>query len=172
MGLGSERYITPEKSSNNSPMKPQKDYAQTLKESQVTLDDDITEDIPCFTIGELVFTLCNFSLVTGKAKARKKKIFKLAKGYWGRRKNVWTIAKNAVEKALSYSYRDRKVRKREFRKLWIQRINAAARQRGLSYSVFMSKLKAQGLDLNRKVLADIAMNNPKSFDAVFNKICS
>lgn len=97
------------------------------------------------------------------SKARKKNILKLAKGYWGRRKNVWTVAKNAVERGLQYAYRDRRVKKREFRKLWNQRINAAAREHGLSYSVFMHKLHANGVVLNRKVLADLAMNHPTTF---------
>ena len=90
------------------------------------------------------------------SKAKKKKIFKLAKGYFGRRKNVWTVAKNAVEKALQYSYIHRKTKKREIRSLWIQRINAAVRLSDMSYSDFMDKLKKAKIDLNRKVLADIA----------------
>ncbi len=100
------------------------------------------------------------------AKARRKRVLKQAKGYWGRRKNVWTVAKNAVEKALQYSYRDRKARKREFRKLWIQRINAGAREHGMSYSQFMGGLKKANVDLNRKVLADLAMNDPQGFAEV------
>jgi large subunit ribosomal protein L20 len=104
------------------------------------------------------------------SRARRKRVMKLAKGYWGRRKNVWTIAKNAVEKGLLYAYRDRKVKKREFRKLWIQRINAAARIQGLSYSQFMGKLAATDINLNRKVLADLAMNNPQAFEAVIQKV--
>ncbi len=103
---------------------------------------------------------------------KRKRVLKLAKGYWGRRKNVWTIAKNAVEKALCYAYRDRKVRKREFRKLWIQRLNAAAREHGMSYSEFIHKIKKSGIDINRKVLADIAMNNPEIFESVVAKIKS
>jgi large subunit ribosomal protein L20 len=103
-------------------------------------------------------------------KARKKKILKLAKGYFGRRKNVYTVAKNAVEKALSYSYRDRKNNKRNFRGLWIQRINAGARLNGISYSQLMGKLKSNNIDLNRKVLADLAMNNPEAFKAVVEKV--
>jgi large subunit ribosomal protein L20 len=103
-------------------------------------------------------------------KARKKKILKLAKGYFGRRKNVYTVAKNAVEKALSYSYRDRKSNKRNFRGLWIQRINAGARLNGISYSQLMGKLKSNNIDLNRKVLADLAMNNPEAFKAVVEKV--
>ena len=94
----------------------------------------------------------------------------MAKGYFGRRKNVWTVAKNAVEKGLVYAYRDRKAKKREFRALWIQRINAGARQHGLSYSQFMGKLKAADIQLNRKVLADLAMNNPEAFKAVVDKV--
>lgn len=100
------------------------------------------------------------------AKARKKRVFKLAKGYWGRRKNVWTVAKNAVERALQYAYRDRRVKKRNFRQLWTQRINAAARMQGTSYSVFMHKLQKSGLLFNRKVLADLAANHPEAFQAI------
>ena len=103
-------------------------------------------------------------------RARRKKILKQAKGYFGRRKNVYTVAKNAVEKAMLYAYRDRKNNKRNFRALWIQRINAGARQHGLSYSQFMGKLKANNIDLNRKVLADLAMNNPDAFKAVVEKV--
>ena len=104
------------------------------------------------------------------SKARKKKIFKLAKGYFGRRKNVWTVAKNAVEKALQYSYIHRKTKKREIRSLWIQRINAAVRDSGLSYSDFMNKLKMAKVELNRKVLADIAMNDPESFKKIVKSV--
>ena len=93
-----------------------------------------------------------------------------AKGYFGRRKNVWTVAKNAVEKGLVYAYRDRKQRKREFRALWVQRINAGAREHGLSYSVLMGKLRNAGIDLNRKVLADLAMNDPAAFAAIVNQV--
>ena len=103
------------------------------------------------------------------SKARRKKILKQAKGYFGRRKNVWTIAKNAVEKAMSYAYRDRKNNKRNFRSLWISRINAAARLNGMSYSQFMYKIKSNKIDLNRKVLADLAMNHPETFKAVLEK---
>ena len=103
-------------------------------------------------------------------RARRKKILKQAKGYFGRRKNVWTIAKNAVEKAMSYAYRDRKNNKRNFRSLWISRINAAARLNGMSYSQFMYKIKSNKIDLNRKVLADLAMNNPDAFNAIIKKI--
>ena len=104
------------------------------------------------------------------SRARRKRVMKLAKGYFGRRKNVWTVAKNAVEKGLVYAYRDRKAKKREFRALWIQRINAGAREHGLSYSQFMGKLKAANIELNRKVLADLAMNNPEAFKAVVDKV--
>lgn len=103
-------------------------------------------------------------------RARRKKVLKLAKGYFGRRKNVWTVAKNAVDKAMLYAYRDRKTNKRNFRSLWITRINAAARLHGLSYSQFMGKVKNNGIELNRKVLADLAMNNPETFKAVVEKI--
>ena len=107
---------------------------------------------------------------TVAAKNRKKKIFKLAKGYFGRRKNVWTVTKNAVEKALQYSYIHRKTKKREIRSLWIQRINAAVREGGISYSDFMDKLKKSNITLNRKVLADIAMNDPESFKKIIKTI--
>ncbi len=103
-------------------------------------------------------------------RARRKKILKLAKGYFGRRKNVYTVAKNAVEKAMLYAYRDRKQNKRNFRSLWIQRINAGARVNGMSYSKFMGKVKANNIDLNRKVLADLAMNHPETFKAIVNKV--
>ena len=104
------------------------------------------------------------------SRARRKKVLKSAKGYWGRRSNVWTVAKNAVEKGLTYAYRDRKVKKRDFRKLWIQRINAGARQEGMSYSQFMGKVKQSKIDLNRKVLADLAMNHPDAFKAIVKKL--
>jgi large subunit ribosomal protein L20 len=104
------------------------------------------------------------------SRARRKKVMKQAKGYFGRRKNVWTVAKNAVEKAMSYSYRDRRAKKRNFRSLWITRINAGARQHGMSYSQFMGKLKANNVELNRKVLADLAMNHPEAFEAIINKV--
>ena len=94
---------------------------------------------------------------------RRKKILKAAKGYFGRRKNVYTVAKNAVEKGMLYAYRDRKNNKRNFRSLWITRINAAARLNGMSYSQFMGKVKANNIELNRKVLADLAVNNPDAF---------
>ena len=104
------------------------------------------------------------------SRAKRTRIMKLAKGFFGRKKNVWTVAKNAIEKGLVYAYRDRKQKKREFRGVWIQRINAGAREHGLSYSEFMGKLKKAGIDLNRKVLADLAMNHPEAFQAVVNKI--
>ncbi len=104
------------------------------------------------------------------SRARRKKVMKQAKGYFGRRKNVWTVAKNAVEKAMVYSYRDRRAKKRNFRSLWIMRINAGAREHGMSYSQFMGKVKANNIDLNRKVLADLAMNHPEAFEAIVNKI--
>ncbi len=95
---------------------------------------------------------------------------KMAKGYFGRRKNVWTVAKNAVEKGLGYAYLDRKVKKRDFRALWIQRINAGAREHGLSYSALMGALKKANIDLNRKVLADLAMNHPEAFKSIVEKV--
>lgn len=104
------------------------------------------------------------------ARARRKKMMKHAKGYFGRRKNVWTVSKNAVEKGWQYAYRDRKAKKREFRALWIQRINAGAREHGMSYSVFMGKLAAAGIEINRKALADLAMNEPKAFKAVVDAV--
>ncbi len=104
------------------------------------------------------------------SRARRKRVMELAKGYFGRRKNVWTVAKNAVEKGLVYAYRDRKAKKRDFRTLWIARINAGARLHGMSYSEFMGKMKKAGIDLNRKVLADLAMNHPLAFEAVAKKL--
>ena len=104
------------------------------------------------------------------SRARRKKVLKMAKGYYGARKNVWTVAKNAVEKGLQYAYVGRKLRKRQFRSLWIQRINAGARQHGMSYSVFMGKLSKSGIELNRKVPADLAMNHPEAFKAVVDKV--
>ncbi len=103
-------------------------------------------------------------------RARRKKMMKLAKGYFGRRKNVWTVAKNAVEKGLVYAYRDRKVKKRNFRSLWITRINAGAREHGMSYSVFMGKVHSNNIEINRKVLADLAMNHPDAFKAIVDKV--
>jgi large subunit ribosomal protein L20 len=100
------------------------------------------------------------------SKQRRKKILKMAKGYFGRKKNVWTVAKNQVEKGLVFAYRDRKAKKRSFRGLWIARINAGARAHGLSYSVLMGSLSKKGIELNRKVLADLAMNHADAFKAV------
>ena len=104
------------------------------------------------------------------SRARRKRTLKLAKGYFGRGKNVWTVAKNKIEKGLGYAYRDRKARKRDFRALWIQRINAGARQFDMSYSELMGKLAKAGIELNRKVLADLAMNHPQAFEAVVNQV--
>ena len=104
------------------------------------------------------------------SRARRKKILKQAKGYFGRRKNVWTVAKNAIDTAMLYAYRDRKTKKRNFRALWIARINAAARLNGMSYSQFMGKVKSNKIELNRKVLADLAMNHPEAFKAIVEKV--
>jgi large subunit ribosomal protein L20 len=104
------------------------------------------------------------------SRARRKKVLKATKGYFGRGKNVWTVAKNKYEKGLQYAYRDRKVKKRAFRTLWIQRINAGAREYGISYSQFMGMLKKADIDLNRKVLADLAMNHPVAFKAIVEKV--
>ena len=104
------------------------------------------------------------------SRARRKKVMKQAKGFFGRRKNVWTVAKNAVEKAMQYAYRGRKEKKRNFRALWITRINAGAREYGMSYSQFMGALKKNNIELNRKVLADLAMNHPEAFKAVVDQV--
>lgn len=104
------------------------------------------------------------------SRAKRKEFMKLAKGYFGRRKNVWTVAKNAIEKGLNYAYEGRKQKKRNFRSLWIMRINAGARQYGMSYSQFIGALNKSGIELNRKVLADLAMNNPAAFKAVVDAI--
>jgi large subunit ribosomal protein L20 len=104
------------------------------------------------------------------SRARRKKVLKQAKGFFGRRKNVWTVAKNTIEKGLQYAYRDRRAKKREFRALWIQRINAGVREHGLSYSEFMGKLSKSGLEFNRKVLADLAMNHPSAFKEIVDKV--
>jgi len=101
---------------------------------------------------------------------RRKKILKQAKGYFGRRKNVWTVAKNSLEKGLQYAYRDRRTKKRNFRSLWIQRINAGARLYGMSYSEFMGKLHKKDIQMSRKVLADLAMNHPEAFKAIVNAV--
>lgn len=100
------------------------------------------------------------------SRARRKKILKEAKGFYGKRKNVYTVAKNVLEKGQGYKFVGRKIKKRDYRSLWIVRINAAVREEGLSYSVFMNKLAVKGIDLNRKVLADLAMNEPESFKAL------
>ncbi|MCO5249151.1 MAG: 50S ribosomal protein L20 [Chitinophagales bacterium] len=104
------------------------------------------------------------------SKARKKKVLKLAKGYFGRRKNVWTVAKNAVEKGLVYAYTGRKIKKRDYRSMWIVRINAAAREHDLTYSTLMDKIHKAGIEINRKTLADLAMNNPEAFKAIVDKV--
>ncbi|MCE1200579.1 MAG: 50S ribosomal protein L20 [Bacteroidia bacterium] len=104
------------------------------------------------------------------SRARRKKILKLTRGQFGRRKNVWTVAKNSWEKGQQYAYRDRRNKKRSFRALWIMRINAAARQFGMSYSVFMGKLHKANIEINRKVLADLALNNPEAFKAIAQKV--
>ena len=104
------------------------------------------------------------------SRARRKKVLKKAKGFFGRRKNVWTVAKNAVEKAMQYAYRGRKEKKRSFRGLWITRINAGTREHGMSYSQFMGALKKNNIELNRKVLADLAMNHPEAFKAVVDQV--
>ncbi|MGY8941304.1 MAG: 50S ribosomal protein L20 [Flavobacteriales bacterium] len=104
------------------------------------------------------------------SRTRRKKVLKMAKGYYGARKNVYTVAKNAVEKGLLYSYSGRKQRKRQFRSLWILRINAGAREHGMTYSQLMGKLSAKGIELNRKVLADLAMNHPTAFKAVLDQV--
>ena len=104
------------------------------------------------------------------SRAKRKRILKLTRGYFGARKNVWTVAKNTWEKGLTYAYRDRKNKKRTFRALWIQRINAAARQEGMSYSALMGALSKAGIEINRKVLADLAMNNPEAFKAIVEKV--
>ncbi|WPC12049.1 50S ribosomal protein L20 [Riemerella anatipestifer] len=103
-------------------------------------------------------------------KSTQKKVMKQAKGFFGRRKNVWTVAKNAVEKAMQYAYRGRKEKKRNFRSLWIMRINAGCREYGMSYSQFMGALKKNNIELNRKVLADLAMNHPEAFKAVVDQV--
>ena len=103
------------------------------------------------------------------SRAKRKRILKLTRGYFGARKNVWTVAKNTWEKGLTYAFRDRRNKKRNFRALWIQRINAAARLEGMSYSQLMGALHKAGIEINRKVLADLAMNNPEAFKAIVEK---
>jgi large subunit ribosomal protein L20 len=104
------------------------------------------------------------------SKARRKKILKQAKGYYGKRKNVLTVAKNVVEKGMTYMFVGRKLKKREYRGLWIARINAAVREEGLTYSVFINKLQQKGIDLDRKVLADLAMNHPETFKGLIQSV--
>ena len=104
------------------------------------------------------------------SRARRKRILKQAKGFYGKRKNVYTVAKNIVEKGMTYSYVGRKLKKREYRQLWIARINAAVREEGMTYSQFIDRLNKKGIELNRKVLADLAMNQPESFKALINSI--
>jgi|SRR6185437_14742287 len=104
------------------------------------------------------------------SRARKKKILSRTRGYWGAKKNVFSVAKNTYEKGLKYAYRDRKTKKRNFRALWIMRINALARENGLTYSVLMNKIQDKGILLNRKVLADLAMNHPEAFKQVINTV--
>ena len=104
------------------------------------------------------------------SRAKRKRILKLTRGYFGARKNVWTVAKNTWEKGLTYAYRDRRNKKRAFRSLWIQRINAAARLNGMCYSQLMGALAKAGIEINRKVLADLALNNPEAFKAIVAKV--
>lgn len=104
------------------------------------------------------------------SRAKRKKILKLTRGYYGSRRNVWTVAKNTWEKGLTYAYRDRKQKKRDFRALWIQRINAAARLYDMSYSQLMGALHKNGIEINRKVLADLAVNNPEAFKAIVDRV--
>ena len=104
------------------------------------------------------------------SRAKRKRILKLTRGYYGARKNVWTVAKNTWEKGLTYAFRDRRTKKRNFRALWIQRINAAARLEGLSYSQLLGALHKAGIEINRKVLADLAVNNPEAFKAIVAKV--
>ncbi len=106
------------------------------------------------------------SVNSAASKARRKKILKQAKGFYGKRKNVFTVAKNVVEKGMTYAYVGRKVKKRDYRALWIARINAGVREEGMTYSVFINKLRANNIELDRKVLADLAMNNPEAFKAL------
>ncbi|MBX9449201.1 MAG: 50S ribosomal protein L20 [Taibaiella sp.] len=104
------------------------------------------------------------------SRTRRKKILKQSKGFYGKRKNVYTVAKNVLEKGLGYKYVGRKLKKRDYRSLWIARINAAVREEGMSYSVFMNKLSQKGIDLNRKVLADLAMNDPQAFKGIIAEV--
>ena len=104
------------------------------------------------------------------SRARRKRVLKAAKGFYGKRKNVYTVAKNVMEKGLTYAYVSRKNKKREYRQLWIARINAAVREEGMTYSVFMNKLAAKNIGLNRKVLADLAMNEPETFKKLVDSV--
>ena len=104
------------------------------------------------------------------SKARRKKILKQAKGFYGKRKNVYTVAKNVVEKGMTYMYVGRKLKKRQYRSLWIARINAAVRNEGLTYSQFICKLQEKGIELDRKILADLAMNNPETFKSLVDSV--
>lgn len=104
------------------------------------------------------------------SRTRRKKILKQSKGFYGKRKNVYTVAKNVLEKGLGYKYVGRKLKKRDYRSLWIARINAAVREEGMSYSVFMNKLSQKGINLNRKVLADLAMNDPQAFKGIIAEV--
>ena len=104
------------------------------------------------------------------SKARRKKILKQAKGFYGKRKNVYTVAKNVVEKGMTYMYVGRKLKKRNYRQLWIARINAAVRAEGMTYSVFINRLQTKGIELDRKVLADLAMNNPETFKNLVDQV--
>jgi large subunit ribosomal protein L20 len=104
------------------------------------------------------------------SKARRKKILKQAKGFYGKRKNVYTVAKNVVEKGMTYMYVGRKLKKRNYRQLWIARINAAVRAEGMTYSVFINRLQKKGIELDRKVLADLAMNNPETFKGLVDQV--
>ena len=104
------------------------------------------------------------------SRARRKRILKAAKGFYGKRKNVYTVAKNVLEKGQGYKFVGRKLKKRDYRSLWIVRINAAVREEGMSYSQFIGKLAAKNIDLNRKVLADLAMNEPASFKALVAQV--
>ena len=114
--------------------------------------------------------LCHVQSTTLPLAQGEKKILNQTKGYWGARKNVYTIAKNILEKGLTYAYRDRRAKKRNFRALWIQRINAGARQHGMSYSELMGKIHGKNIQINRKVLADLAMNNPSAFKAIIDAV--
>lgn len=110
------------------------------------------------------------SVNSAASKARRKKILKQAKGFYGKRKNVYTVAKNVVEKGMTYMFVGRKLKKREYRSLWIARINAAVRAEGLTYSEFINKLNKKGIELDRKVLADLAMNNPETFKSLVDSV--